>query len=204
MKDYKDEIGKKYNKLTILYPDYKKGKHIYMRCKCDCGNEISARLDCIKSGNTQSCGCFGKEQRFKANFKHGMTFKHRLYNIWQNMKARCYNKNKYCYKNYGARGIFVCDEWKNSFENFYNWAMSNGYKKELELDRIDNDGIYSPNNCKWATHQENNNHTRRTVYIEHNGIKFTITDLCEIYNISRKKIEYRHSVGKSFEELIKA
>lgn len=201
---YKIDLkGQKFGRLLVIdFAFYKKEK-TFWKCKCECGNETIVRSDCLKSKNSSSCGCYGKEQRQKATLKHNLTFKCRLYNIWQDMKARCYNKNKYCYKDYGARGIKVCDEWKNDFLNFYNWAKSNGYKDNLSIDRIDNYKDYTPQNCRWATSEEQNYNKRNTIIIENDGIKYTILDLYKKFNIPKKILWYRINKNKRFEEIIR-
>ena len=93
------------------------------------------------------------------NYKHGLC-EHPLYNVWKNMKKRCYNKNVYNYKSYGGRGIIVCDEWRNNFKAFYDWALNNDYEKGLEIDRVDNDGNYEPSNCRFVTRSENQKNKR--------------------------------------------
>ena len=115
--------------------------------KCHCGKEFNCSISHIKSGNTKSCGC---QKYGKSTLEHGLS-KHRTHKIWRDMLQRCNNKNNPSYKNYGSRGIIVCDEWKNDFKSFYDWAMKNGYEKGLTLDREDNDGSYEPDNCRWVT-----------------------------------------------------
>jgi hypothetical protein len=129
-------------------------------CVCDCGNTKKIRLRNLTSGNTSSCGCEGVTARISANTKHGM-HKTRVYHAWENMKARCTKKNNPEWKNYGERGISVCQDWINSFENFFNYI---GEPPEgMSLDRINNNGNYEPGNVRWATQKEQCNNQRRSL-----------------------------------------
>lgn len=164
-----DYTGHRFGRLVVMeyVGKYKNGDRI-VKCSCDCGNEISVRLPHIKSGAIVSCGCFHKETVVERNKKyttatHGET-NTRLHSIWTNMKQRCYNKNHKSYHNYGGRGIAVCDEWLDDFVAFRDWAMANGYRDDLTIDRIENDKGYSPDNCRWATmlEQAQNKRPRKT------------------------------------------
>ena len=162
-------IGKKINKLTILSLT-KHGYYVYATCKCACGNTKEICLSNILSGKQKSCGCLVK-YRLKnglTHLQHGLS-KHPLHNTWDKMKARCYNKQDKAYKNYGARGIKMCQEWRNSFINFYNWAIKNGYKPNLSLDRINNNGNYCPTNCRWSTAKQQANNRRTNILITYNN-----------------------------------
>ena len=151
--------GKQFGRLTVVKrvgSDISK-KNAIWECKCECGNTTLVPTCHLTSKHTQSCGCLKKETVNDGQFKtkHGQSHK-RPYRIWANMKSRCLNPKNKKYNIYGGRGIFVCDEWKNSFQAFYDWAMANGYKNDLTLDRIDGDGNYEPSNCRWATFSEQN------------------------------------------------
>ena len=116
--------------------------------------------------------------------------KTRLFRIWSGMKERCYRKNHQHYNSYGGRGIKICDEWMN-FKTFQNWASLNGYDDNLTIERINVNGNYEPNNCKWTTQKEQHNNTRRNHYIEIKGERLTITQCSEKYYIPRSTIAWR-------------
>lgn len=166
-----DVTGQKFNHLTALGFSHKdKNRKTYWDFLCDCGNIKTLRLDCVKNGNTQSCGCLKREKSLMNLNRNGRKPMYGdigklsdcvLYHRWKGMKRRCYDKNFEQYKDYGGRGIFVCEEWLYSFRNFYDWAMSHGFSEELEIDRIDNDGNYEPDNCRWVTHKVNANNRKR-------------------------------------------
>ena len=128
--------------------------------KCGfCGNEFKAQVQHINSGATISCGCYNKRRASETHKTHGLGDT-RLYIIWANIKARILIPKKENYINYGGRGITICDDWKNDFMSFYNWAISNGYSEGLSIDRIDNSGNYCPENCRWTTSTIQNRNKR--------------------------------------------
>lgn len=128
-------------------------------CVCDCGNESIVSEHNLKRGNTKSCGCFKRDKQFETHFEHGLCGT-RLYRIWSNMRSRCDRPQNSNYKWYGGRGVSYAPEWK-TFSNFSEWALANGYQDGLEIDRIDTDGNYSPENCRFVTHQTNCQNRRK-------------------------------------------
>ncbi|MNN50452.1 hypothetical protein D3C81_1650380 [compost metagenome] len=111
------------------------------------------------------------------------------------MKSRCYNENYYRFDRYGGRGIKVCDEWLDDIENFFKWSYENGYDDTLTLDRIDNDGDYEPNNCRWSTKKEQANNTKRTIMIEIDGVTKPLQEWCEFYGIDQFAVYSRRRRG---------
>ena len=107
-----------------------------------------------------------------------------MYYIWRTMKQRCTNPNNYKYKNYGGRGIKVCDEWMADFKAFYDWAVTNGYREDLTIDRIDVDGNYEPSNCRWATYSEQANNRTTNRIITFNGEPMTMANFCRKHNLN--------------------
>ena len=170
-----DLTGKRFGRLLVIAKDGHKGKSVAWLCKCDCGAKVIVRGNDLRSGATQSCGCIHREQLVERNSTHGFCGT-RLYNIWGLMVQRCYNQNVPCYEAYGGRGIGICLEWREDFQAFYEWAMGNGYKENLTIDRIDNNKGYSPDNCRWVTRKVQANNTRRNHYITHNGETHTLSE----------------------------
>lgn len=147
-----DISEKNYGRLTALsFVGKTEHRKSLWKCLCSCGTEIIVEKGNLSSGNTQSCGCYQRERASEGNIVHGMTGT-RMHRIWKGMRTRCTNPKAHQYKDYGGRGIRVCERWE-SFESFYE-DMKAGYTDELSIDRINNDGDYAPNNCRWATRAE--------------------------------------------------
>lgn len=158
--------------------------------RCYCGNKFVSSLSAIKRGVIKSCGCYTKQITKQINTKHGLT-KHPLYFVWQNMKNRCTNSNIENYKNYGFKGIYVCEEWKKDFLTFYNWALSNGWKKGLTIDRVDSNGNYEPSNCRCITFSAQARNRSSNILVDYNGQKLCLLDYCRILNLPYNKIRIR-------------
>lgn len=187
-------LGEKYGRLTVVGFVHKRKKW-YWKCRCDCGNEVVAQGCIVRSGHTTSCGCYQKEKASEANLTHGMT-RSRLYRIYNAAKNRCYNSGQPNYENYGGRGIRMCEEWLNSFDSFKDWALSTGYDDDLTLEREDVNGMYCPENCRWATRAEQSRNTRRNHLYTHNGRTQILTDWCAELGLNFHTVEYKiHQKG---------
>ena len=185
-----DLTGMRFGRLTVVERAGNKGKKAAWLCVCDCGNTLITTGENLRCGDTQSCGCYNRERSSVTNTKHGHS-RSKLYAIHQSMKARCYNPNNKQYKDYGDRGIKVCDEWLNNFEVFYKWAMANGYEEHLTVDRIDNNGNYCPENCRWTTMKQQSNNRRNNNYITYNGETHTLSEWARITKQDRGALNSR-------------
>ena len=201
VKEGKYLIGKRYGRLVIRRVIREKGKESRVECICDCGRITTPLLSRVINNKVYSCGCYASEKNREIKTKHGKCGE-RLYGIWLGMKARCLNPHSINYKNYGGRGITVCDEWKEDFQKFYDWAMENGYSDELSIDRIDNDGNYEPGNCKWSTRIEQANNQRKTVHVSVYGELLTIREISEKYGIPMSTLKRRLQLGYTSEETL--
>lgn len=183
----KDPIGQKFGRLTVISFDHSNKDYVrYFNCRCDCGNEKLISRNALISGRTLSCGCLNRElSRLRKNhFTHGFTHKERLYETWKNMKRRCKDINNKRYSFYGGKGVVICKEWENDYLSFRNWAMSHGYDGKLTIDRIDNGGDYTPENCRWATGKEQQNNTSRNHWITCNGETHTVSEWADVFGVT--------------------
>jgi len=203
----KDLRGQRFGRLVAIEPlSERKHGHIEWKCKCDCGNFCSVSVGNLSRGVTKSCGCLHRELLANRNKKHNKSYT-RLYGVWRAMKARCYNPNVAAYKDYGGRGISICEEWREDFQAFYDWAIVNGYdenapRKACTIDRIDNDGNYCPENCRWIdwnSQQNNKNNNRMLTY---KGETHNVAEWCEITGISRRTLMSRLNMGWSIEDAL--
>lgn len=203
-----DLTGKQFGRLHVICRVGRdKHRHVMWKCRCDCGQICFVAGDNIKCGNTKSCGCLSKElssRRGKKQKTHGMT-NSRLYNIYNGVKERCYNKNCPSYKNYGGRGIIMCDEWldkDNGFVNFRNWSIQNGYIDKLTIDRINNNGNYEPNNCRWVTRKEQQNNRRCNTLLTYKGETKSIAQWSEQLGVNHMTLRGRLARGWSVEKTL--
>lgn len=177
-------------------------RRVMWDCVCDCGNVVTVNPDNLHSGRQRSCGCLQREEAGARLRTHGES-KTKLYGIWSSMKARCYNKNTVAYKDYGGRGIEMCDEWKHDYDAFRKWALENGYRDDASIDRVDNDLGYSPENCEWVTGvaQANNRRSNRVYTVD--GETHNLTEWAHIKGINPKTLFNRVYTGVPFDEAIK-
>lgn len=207
-KAIKYQVGEKMGSCIYIGGDewiqYKYQKNRFANFICPfCGNNFKSIISAIKNGRTVSCGCYSKNKNKKIFTTHGLT-KSPEWASWKSMKARCCNKNSKAFKNYGGRGIKICDEWINSFENFYKDMGPR--PKNHSLDRINNDGDYCKQNCKWSTYNEQQNNKRQNHNIEYNGLVKNISMWAKYYNVPRGLISGRivrkWPVEKIFQDLV--
>lgn len=192
MKIAKNLAGTRFGRLTVEKRLPNKNGIIQWLCKCDCRNTIVVRPAELNNGHIKSCGCFRKEGRKP---KHGMSGS-KLNQVWNSMKGRCMNPSDRAFRYYGGRGITVCDEWRNSFQSFYDWAVANGYQSGLTIDRIDNDGNYEPNNCRWVTNAEQQKNKSTNIRVMYGGEELTLRQVAEIQGVCYSTAYDRYRRGK--------
>lgn len=202
-------IGKQFGMLTVVEraeDRYNKGGYRLdtWKCRCVCGNEKITTGTNLRRGLTKSCGCIRKNCQNSRT--HGKS-NSRIYMCYNDMKRRCYDKKNIGYKNYGMRGIKVCDEWlgKNGFQNFYDWAIDNGYTDELTIERIDVNGNYEPYNCKWIANQQQARNKTNSRIVEYKGEKKCLKEWSEILGVPYSRLSDRllklgWSVERAFEQ----
>lgn len=183
-------IGERFGRLVVIKEvgRTKRMQRLWL-CKCDCGNTKILTTGVLKNGAVKSCGCLRSEMISNKNYKHGMS-ETRIYKTWKSMKYRCFNSNADEYERYGGRGITVCKDWLK-FENFYNWAMENGYDDNLTIDRIDNDGNYEPDNCRWISFREQTRNKSINRKITYKGKTKCLIEWAEYFGINPSTIRMR-------------
>lgn len=189
-----DLTGNRYGRLTVIKKVPSNTKKTKWLCVCDCGESRIVQGGNLVSGNTTSCGCIQKERVREIRQTHGIT-RTKLHRAWSHIKTRCLNPNCKDWADYGGRGIKVCDEWRDSFEAFRDWALTHGYRDDLTIDRIDVNGNYEPSNCRWATAKAQGNNKRNNRIIEINGEAHTLTEWADIKGINPQSIRSRIARG---------
>lgn len=210
-----DLTGQKFGRLTVIEYGGVTDHFAYWHCKCDCGNTIVVRGQSLWKGNTRSCGCLFRELSAQRMFNNSHTLVHgesqtRLYKVWVNMVSRCTNPDVPSYRYYGARGITVCDEWKNSYLAFREWAMENGYDENAPrgvctLDRINNDGNYEPSNCRWVSMRVQSHNKRKRaarITLTFNGESHSMKEWADILGVHYNTILRRRAMGLPIEKIL--
>lgn len=207
-----DLVGQRFGRLVVLEKETqdipKTSKPcVWWKCKCNCGNIVIVTTTRLVTGVTKSCGCYRADVSAKRLTTHGHGHRERLYGVWSTMKQRCYYAGSPSYKNYGAIGITVCDEWLHDYDAFRSWALSNGYDEtakrgKFTVDRIDSSKGYSPDNCRLVDMQVQNSNKRSNVYLTLNGETATLTEMARRHNISESALRERISRGWSIEKAL--
>ena len=196
-------IGQRVGRLVVVSLHQKGTKNVGPKflCKCDCGNEKVIPSTSLHSGDAKSCGCLNMETLLARSITHGMS-KTPIYRTWFGIKSRCTNVKNDDYEYYGGRGITICDRWLKSFENFF--ADMGERPEGTEIDRIDNNKGYSPENCRWVTHKQNCRNFRQNRIIEHLGRSMTLVEWSEETGINQDRIRGRLNNGWSTEKALTA
>lgn len=205
MSGLKDLTGQRFGRLTVIrrvedYISPKGQRKPRWLCLCDCSKNVTVDGCHLRNGAIQSCGCYNDALK-RSRAKHGLR-KKRLYNIWCGIKSRCYYEKNNRYSSYGGRGIKMCDEWKNDFSLFANWALKNGYNDTLSIDRIDVNGDYEPNNCRWATNKVQSENRTDNIICEINGKSAALSYWCDFYNKKYVTVYSRLKSGWTIEEAL--
>jgi hypothetical protein len=190
-----DLSGQTFGKLTVINKNRNSKGRVIWDCQCSCGGNTQVLTHRLTTGHTKSCGCGRKYS------EHGQA-RTRIYRTYAKMKARCYRETEPSYKNYGARGIKICDEWLNNFKAFYDWAIANGYSDDLSIERLDVNGDYCPENCTWIPLSEQTENRRCNIMITREGKTQSLNRWSRELGIPWATIRGRMKRGMSFEEAI--
>lgn len=193
MSQFKDITGQKFGRLTALYRLHNIEGRTKWLCICDCGNFAEVMTYSLSTGHAKSCGCYQNDRLIESLATHYKCHT-KLYKVWSSMKKRCYNKKCNSYKNYGARGIAVCDEWKHNFQTFHDWAMDNNYQEGLSIDRINVDGNYEPNNCRWTDRTTQNRNRTNNISYTIDSETHCLKEWCEILNLNYHTVHSRVNI----------
>ena len=200
-----DLTGKRFGRLNVLknigfkhYGKKRVRKVPLFLCQCDCGSVCECSETVLVKGYAKSCGCLKREILNEEKTTHKLS-NTKLYRVWSSMKDRCYREECKSYKNYGGRGICVCDEWKNDFKAFHDWAIANGYRDGLTIERKDVNGNYEPGNCCWIPKSEQSKNRRNVHLITYNGVTKTLSDWSRHLKVDRgtiRKYEKKYGSGQ--------
>ena len=191
-----DLTGQRFGRLVVLKRAENKGRMTRWLCLCDCGKTTISHAANLRNGQARSCGCYRYDRARAVSKKHDGKGT-RLYRIWKNMRSRCNCKSVSQYKDYGGRGITVCDEWSD-YKVFQVWALSNGYADNLTIDRIDTNGNYTPDNCKWSNHKEQNRNRRDNHIVDGKSL----SEWAEITGLNYQTLVSRANRGCSKDEIL--
>lgn len=200
-------IGDKFARLTILsFEDRNRQYDSLWKVRCDCGNEFIVRGGVLKNGHTQSCGCLQREQTSKSRTTHGLSRnpltgkRDKLYRVFAGMKERCYNPHHDMFRYYGGSGVSICEAWLNDYSAFHQWAITNGYKEGLTIERVNTFGNYEPSNCKWIPMSEQSKNRRNNRILTFNGQTKKVIEWAEITSLPGTLIIQRIKRGWSIEK----
>ena len=187
-----DLTGERFGRLTVIeLIGRDEFSHKLWRCKCDCGNEKVVTTSSLTQKHTTSCGCYYHEYMSATKSTHRMS-ETKLFKVYTQMKKRCFNEKDKSYPYYGARGIGVCSEWVDNPQSFFTWALSNGYEEGLTLDRINTNGDYEPDNCRWVTRTEQMRNIRNNIRCDYKGENLTLAEIAERTNIKYMTLYHRY------------
>jgi hypothetical protein len=202
-----DITGQRFGRLVAVerIGSSSRGRSLWL-FQCDCGTTVERETANLRRSKNPSCGCFKpgwlNKGRTPASKTHGLS-RTRIHKIWSNRKNRCRNSADYRYRDYGGRGIGVCDEWASSLEAFASWAFANGYRADLQIDRIDNDAGYSPENCRWVTPSENMRNQRSTIFYAIGGRRMSLSEAAERFGLRKGTIQNRiEQIGMTPDEAV--
>lgn len=193
------KAGDLYGRLTIVREVDHRGRDRQFECRCDCGNIHLAILESLRCGDVKSCGCLHLEHAATLHRTHGLSHLPE-YNRWHAMVNRCTNASGDCFEHYGGRGISIVPAWRDDFTAFFEY-IGPMPSPAHEIERINNDGNYEPGNVKWGTRGEQVRNTRRTIWINHNGIRWVLVDLCRELKIGYTTVQARRKRGCAESEL---
>lgn len=195
----RDLTGDRYGKLRVIKRDENRSGRAYWICECDCGNIVSVRGSRLVDGVTKGCGCMKNKGTHGDAPRGGIK---RLYRIYNNMLSRCNNPNSSEYSNYGGRGICVCKEWSDDYMAFKEWAIENGYSDELSIDRLNVNGNYEPDNCRWATRKEQSNNKSNHILITLNDVTLNAKQWSKKLGINYQTVVARYRKGLAAKDIL--